>query len=136
MMTWQRVRKAGVVIETLIFLAGFGLLAEGFMAGSSAFKLASASEVTQGTVVGLSGSGFSLDIQFTDANSNTSVFQQYGPFFGRKMGEQVAVVYDPANSTRVSYDGFGAIWFKTFVLIFPGALLVIWGLRMRSHRSL
>ncbi len=138
MMLWaKRKIKGGIVIETLFFLCALALLSQAFTAGKSTYRLMGVGEIaTNGMITGIENHGFSLDIQYTPDVGNSVVFQQNGFLFNYRMGQQVSVIYDPANTMNARMKIFSALWWKSILGVLFGSIFLIIGLRMRSARSL
>jgi hypothetical protein len=132
----RRLKKGGIFIETLILLAGFGLIAEAFMTGTATYKLVNAGQIADGTVTGTAEYGFAFDTQFTPEGDNSIVFEQYDFSPHHQIGEHVPVIYDMADPAHALVNRFGALWFKTMVVGLSGFLIFMLGLRMRAARSL
>jgi hypothetical protein len=136
MMMYRRSTKGGILLETLLLLVSFALLAEGFMSGADNLKLSNGGQPTDGVITGVNGSGFGYYVQFNAGPTDQRVFEQDGPALGKKIGDQVPVVYDPANPANAIVDRFSAVWFKAIILALGGFLVLIIAFRMHSRRSL
>jgi hypothetical protein len=136
MITMHRMTKAGVLLETLLLLAGLGLLVESFMSGTATYKLLNAGQAVEGLITGVDNYGFSIFVQFTPSEGEPRVIQQDGFVFEYKMGEQVPVIYDPANPAAAAVNDFGVLWFETICFGLGGFIAFVIGLRLRVGRSI
>ena len=134
MMT-KRGIKAGVVIESLIILLGFGLIVKGAMLGAVAYKVEQLAQYADGEVTGTGAYHYGLIIKF-DAPQTGVIFKQDGLFPQHAVGDKVPVFYDPARPQKAYLNEFMGVWFDTFALALVGLILVGWGFRMRANRSL
>ena len=66
--------KARIVLETLILLAGLGLLAEAFMSGTATYKFANAGQAIDG-ITGVKGAGLGFYVQFTAGPADPNCFR-------------------------------------------------------------
>jgi hypothetical protein len=132
----RRMIRAGIVIETLLLLAGLSLVAEAFMDGTATYKLVNAGQSAEGAITGVENGGFSVNIQFTPSSGSTAVFQQDGFLFGSKTGEQVPVVYNLANPAEAVMNSFSALWFRPIIWSLAGFFLFMFSMRLRAKRSL
>jgi hypothetical protein len=133
----RRSRKAGVVIETILILAGLGLLAKGGMTGTSAFRFSHAAETmeTTGTVTGTGNYGFKFYVQFSPAADQTVGFaQDCLPLY--HMGDEVPVIFDPASPYHAAINRIAAIWFDAVAFSLGGFILAGFGFRLRGRRSI
>jgi hypothetical protein len=136
MITMRRMTKAGILLETLLLLAGLGLMVESFMSGTETYKLLNAGQTVDGLVTGVDNLGFSIYVQFTPSAGESRVIQQDGFVFEYKIGEQAPVLYDPANPLTAGVNNFGVLWFKTICFGLLGFAAFVFGLRLRAGRSL
>src|SRR5580704_3082218 len=97
MMMSHRLTRAGIVIETLLFLIALGLAGEGLSIGAATFKLVNAGQSTDGVINDVNRNGFSFLVQFNAVGNGERIFEQTGLAWGRHTGDEVPVIFDPAD---------------------------------------
>jgi Protein of unknown function (DUF3592) len=131
----QRGRKAGIVIELIIILAGLGLLIKAAMMGAENYRFIHLAQSIQGTVTGIVNHGFTLNVQISPGGNNV-IFAQDVPLLGYQLGDTVEVFFDPANPYHAAMKDFAALWFDTFMRGLAGLILLAFGFNLRAKRSL
>jgi hypothetical protein len=136
MMMHRRTTKAGIVLESLLFLAALGLFWMAFSAGADTFKLINSGETANGVITNVSKHGFSFLVQFNSGSSGQRVFEQEGLAWGRHTGDEVPVIYDPNNPERAVVDWVSLMWSRSLGFALAGLALFILGFRLKGARSL
>lgn len=118
-------------------LIGIGvvLLIGAGITGYSQYRFVQSAQVAQGSVVALNAGSSHPEIEFTDASGSIVRYPQGGFIFGYRVGDSVAVLYDPLDPRHAVIDTPGALWFTPGLLALLGLAFALFPLVPGSLQS-
>ncbi len=118
-----------MLVGGLFASLGAVLLALAVVRGIATRRFTSGAAAADGTVLRLLAGGSHPEIGFVTQNNQEVKYAQGGFIFGYKVGDQVRVLYAPADPGKtVCVDRFGALWFTPVLLGVLSILFIAGGL--------
>jgi hypothetical protein len=130
--------KAGVVLETILILAGVALIAKAVTTSLESYRFVNNADVQkeEAVIVAIGNHGLRANIQFMYTNNETIAFAQDGFFVKNNIGDHVTALYNFNNPAGTRLDRVDAIWGIAALFGLGGAILLLVGWRLRANRNL
>ncbi len=134
MQTFKQGQAGRTLVNTILILAGIGLIGAGAVALKNAYKLIGQGETAEATVTGRSSfAGLHPEIEFVSPAGGKIGYRQTGITFGLKPTQKVDVIYlpsDPINSASI--NTVGGVWGDAVLFFLFGLLAFFVGMKMNE----